>query len=172
MGVDVAAQGRILLTLVGQLVGVEILGVTAQPLVPDGGYKVMKLIGVYLHAPYLHDGGVAASATALKAEEDGWFTVADPTQIGMVGTFMQGIKPYPAASLRMLVDRNLRSPMVEANRASSDLQRANVSGQGHEYWVDQQAGYEPQDQTDLINFLLSLDDDPVALPPSALFPVR
>lgn len=133
---------------------------------PDGGYKVMKLIGVYLHAPYLHDGGVAASAIALKQQEDGWLTVADPTQIGMAGTFMRGIRPDPAASLRMLVDRNLRSPMVDVNRANADLQRANVSGQGHEYWVDQQAGYEPQDQTDLVNFLLSLDDDPIALPPS------
>ncbi|MBD2258780.1 di-heme oxidoredictase family protein [Pseudanabaena sp. FACHB-2040] len=133
---------------------------------PAGGYKVMKLIGVYLHAPYLHDGGVAASATALKQEEDGWYSVADPTQIGMVGTFMRHIKPDPGASLRMLVDRNLRQPMVEANRANPDLQRANVSGQGHEYWVDQKAGFDPQDQTDLVNFLLSLDDDPVALPPS------
>ncbi|WP_052050825.1 di-heme oxidoredictase family protein [Leptolyngbya sp. KIOST-1] len=133
---------------------------------PKGGYKVMKLIGAYLHAPYLHDGGVAASATALKPEPDGWFTVADPAQIGMVGTFMRGIRPDPAASLRMLVDRNLREPMVEVNRASPDLQRANVSGQGHDYWVDQQAGYQPQDQTDLVNFLLSLDDDPIALPPS------
>ncbi|MBD0268684.1 MAG: hypothetical protein ICV77_10370 [Cyanobacteria bacterium Co-bin8] len=133
---------------------------------PAGGYKVMKLIGVYLHAPYLHDGGVAASATALKQEEDGWYSVADPTQIGMVGTFMRHIKPDPGTSLRMLVDRNLRQPMVEANRANPDLQRANVSGQGHEYWVDQKAGFDPQDQTDLVNFLLSLDDDPVALPPS------
>ena len=133
---------------------------------PQGGYKVMKLIGAYLHAPYLHDGGVAASATALKPEETGWFTVADPAQIGMVGTFMRGIRPDSAASLRMLVDRNLREPMVEVNRANPDLQRANVSGQGHDYWVDQQAGYRPQDQTDLVNFLLSLDDDPIALPPS------
>ncbi|MBD0337052.1 MAG: hypothetical protein ICV62_16315 [Cyanobacteria bacterium Co-bin13] len=133
---------------------------------PAGGYKVMKLIGVYLHAPYLHDGGVAASATALKQEEDGWYSVADPEQIGMVGTFMRHIKPDPGASLRMLVDRTLRQPMVEANQANSDLQRANVSGQGHEYWVDKRAGFDPQDQTDLVNFLLALDDDPLALPPS------
>jgi hypothetical protein len=133
---------------------------------PKGGYKVMKLIGVYLHAPYLHDGGVAASATALKQAEDGWYGIADPSQIGMVGTFMRYIKPDPAASLRMLVDRNLREPMVEANRANPDLQRANVSGQGHEYWVDKKAGFDPQDQTDLVNFLLALDDNPAALPPS------
>lgn len=39
---------------------------------PDGGCKVMKLIGVYLHAPYLHDGGVAASAIA-QPFKDQWF---------------------------------------------------------------------------------------------------
>jgi cytochrome c5 len=133
---------------------------------PAGGYKVIKLIGTYLHAPYLHDGGVAASATALAQEEDGWYSIAEPDQIGMVGTFMQGIKPDAAASLRMLVDRTLREPMVTANKANADLQRSNVSGQGHEYWVDKQAGFAPQDQTDLVNFLLSLDDDPIALPPS------
>jgi hypothetical protein len=133
---------------------------------PAGGYKVMKLIGAYLQAPYLHDGGVAASATALKPTQDGWFEVADPAQIGMVGTFMRGIRPDAAASLRMLVDRRLRQPMVEVNRAAPDLQRSHVTGQGHEYWVDQKAGFEPQDQTDLINFVLALDDDPIALPPS------
>ncbi|MGI0486751.1 hypothetical protein ACN4EK_15025 [Pantanalinema rosaneae CENA516] len=133
---------------------------------PAGGYKVMKLIGAYLHAPYLHDGGVAASDTALQPEEDGWYRIAKPDQIGMVGTLMQGIKPDAAASLRMLLDRSLRQPMVAANQANADLQRSNVSGQGHEYWVDQPAGFQPQDQTDLVNFLLSLDDDPIALPPS------
>lgn len=85
----------------------------------------------------------------------------------MVGTLMEGIAADPAASLRMLVDRNLRQPMLAANKANADLQRANVSGQGHEYWVDRQAGFQPEDQTDLVNFLLSLDDQPVALPESA-----
>ncbi|MBE9180892.1 hypothetical protein IQ268_20240 [Oculatella sp. LEGE 06141] len=133
---------------------------------PDGGYKVNKLIGMYLHAPYLHDAGVAAGATALKQETDGHFSIADPEQIGMVGTLMKGIKPDPTASLRMLLDRNLRKPMVAANQASPELQRANVSGIGHEYWVDEAAGFTPQDQTDLIEFLLSIDDDPEVLPAS------
>lgn len=134
---------------------------------PAGGYKVTKLIGTYLHAPYLHDGGVAASATALQPGIEGWFNIVDRKQIGMVGTLMEGIAADPAASLRMLVDRNLRQPMLAANEANADLQRANVSGQGHEYWVDRQAGFQPEDQTDLVNFLLSLDDQPVALPESA-----
>jgi hypothetical protein len=131
---------------------------------PAGGYKVTKLIGAYLHAPYLHDGGVAASAIALSQDSDGWFYIAQPNQIGMVGTFMQGIRPNAAASLRMLVDRTLRQPMIAANRTNSDLQRSHVSGEGHEYWVDREAGFEPQEQTDLINFLLAIDDDPIVLP--------
>jgi hypothetical protein len=138
---------------------------------PAGGYKVIKLIGVYLHAPYLHDGGVAASATALTQNSDGWFRIAEPAQVGMVGTFMQGIKPDAAASLRMLIDRNLRQPMIAANQANSDLQRSHVSGEGHEYWVDQKAGFQPQDQTDLINFLRAIDDDPIVLPESAMVQV-
>lgn len=77
---------------------------------------------------------------------------------------MRGIKPDPAASLRMLLDRNLREPMVAANQANPDLQRANVDGSGHAYWVDAKAGFTPQDQTGLIEFLLSLNDDPEVLP--------
>jgi len=32
------------------------------------------------------------------------------------------------------------------------------------YWVNEQAGFTPQDQNTLIQFLLSLDDDPAVLP--------
>ena len=131
---------------------------------PAGGYKVPKLIGLSLHAPYLHDGGVAAGAMALAPDEKGQFQIADRNQIGMVGTWMRGIKPDAAASLRMLLDRHLRAPMIAANRSNPDLQRSNVEGIGHAYWVDAAAGFTPQDQTDLIQFLLSLDDDPDVLP--------
>lgn len=133
---------------------------------PAGGYKVTKLIGLYLLAPYLHDGGVAAGVDALKQDANGRFNIANPNQIGMVGTLMQNIKPDPEASLRMLLDRDLREPMVAANRANSDLQRANVDGSGHAYWVDEKAGFTPQNQADLIQFLLSIDDDPEVLPAS------
>ncbi len=131
---------------------------------PDGGYKVQHLIGLYLSAPYLHDGGVAASAEALKQDNNGGFTISKPDELGMVGTWMRGIAPDAEASLRVLLDRNLRSAMVAANRANSDLQRASVDGSGHEYWVDRQAGFTTNDQTDLIQFLLSIDDDPAVLP--------
>lgn len=114
---------------------------------PAGGYKVTKLIGLYLHAPYLHDGGVAAGAGALKQDTNGHFRIVDQNQIGMVGTLMQGIKPDAAASLRMLLDRRLREPMIAVNQANPDLQRSNVDGSGHAYWVDEAAGFKPQEQT-------------------------
>ncbi|MBW4604881.1 MAG: hypothetical protein KME29_36340 [Calothrix sp. FI2-JRJ7] len=57
---------------------------------------------------------------------------------------------------------------VAANQSNSDLQRSNVDGSGHEYWVDKKAGYSAQDQTGLIKFLLSIDDNPVVLPETSL----
>ena len=132
---------------------------------PAGGYKVPSLIGLYVTAPYLHDGGVAAGADALKQGTDGRFQVADSTQLGVTGTLINSRQPEPEASLRLLVDRNLRAPMVAANLANLELQQANISGAGHAYWVDETAGFTLQNQTDLIQFLLSLDDDPEILPP-------
>jgi hypothetical protein len=134
---------------------------------PAGGYKVPSLIGLYLTAPYLHDGGVAARLEALKQDDDSdGFTVANPSQLGMAGTLLQGIQPDPSASLRVLIDRNLRKPMIAANRANPKLQKSNVDGSGHNYWVDAESGFTTQDQTDLIQFLLSLDDNPEVLPTS------
>lgn len=134
---------------------------------PKGGYKVQNLIGLYLTAPYLHDGGVAASAEALHQEVDGHYVVAKPDQIGLAGTWMQNIEPDPQASLRVLVDRDLRQAAIAANKANPDLQATNVDGSGHEYWVDQKAGFTPEDQTNLIQFLLSIDDHPAVLPTSS-----
>jgi hypothetical protein len=79
---------------------------------------------------------------------------------------MRNIPPDPEASLRVLLDRNLRQEAIAANRANPELQQSNVDGSGHTYWVDQAAGFTPQDQTALIQFLLSLDDDPEVLPAS------
>jgi hypothetical protein len=62
-----------------------------------------------------------------------------------------------------LVDRNLRKAAIAANRANPDLKQSNVDGSGHNYWVDRRAGYSTDDQTALIQFLLSLDDDPAVL---------
>ncbi|MFE1746127.1 hypothetical protein [Coleofasciculus sp. H7-2] len=106
---------------------------------------------------------MAASSEALKRDEDG-FSVADPNRLGMAGTLLKNIQPDPSASLRVLLDRHLREATVAANRENSDLQQSNVDGSGHAYWVDTEAGFTPQDQTDIIQFLLSLDDDPEVLP--------
>lgn len=117
-----------------------------------GGYKVPSLIGLYLSAPYLHDGGVAAG------------DISNPGQLGMAGTLLQNVKPDPAASLLVLIDRNLRSKAIAANRANRDLKTSNVDGSGHNYWVDEKSGFTREDQTNLIQFLLSLDDNPQVLP--------
>ncbi|MBD1843713.1 hypothetical protein H6F89_09930 [Cyanobacteria bacterium FACHB-63] len=128
---------------------------------PTGGYKVPSLVGLAVTAPYLHDGGVAASASAIAPQSDGAYAVVNPDEMGLAGTWMKRIAPDPEASLRVLVDRSLRSVAVDANRANPDLQNINSDGSGHNYWVDQAAGFTPQDQTDLIQFMLSIDDDPV-----------
>jgi mono/diheme cytochrome c family protein len=129
----------------------------------SGGYKVPSLIGLHVSAPYLHDGGVAAGVEALKQDKKG-YSVANPDQLGMAGTLLRGIQPDPSASLRVLVDRRLRKPMLAANQANPSLQQSNVDGSGHRYWVDRRASYTTQEQDDLIQFLLSLDDDPEVLP--------
>ena len=71
---------------------------------PAGGYKVPSLIGLYLTAPYLHDGGVAAGPEGLKQDDQGSFH-ATSNQLGMAGTLVQHIQPEPNASLRVLLDR-------------------------------------------------------------------
>jgi hypothetical protein len=129
----------------------------------SGGYKVPSLIGLYLTAPYLHDGGVAASKEALQ-EDTNVYKVVQPDQLGIAGTSLKGIAPDPSASLRVLVDRNLRRQAIVANHAQPNLQKSNVDGSGHNYWVDKQAGFTTQDQTELIEFLLSLDDNPEIVP--------
>ncbi|MCC5639978.1 hypothetical protein LC593_29950 [Nostoc sp. CHAB 5844] len=137
-------------------------GPTSSPkgLLPDGGYKTPSLRGVYLSAPYLHDGGVAVRAGSLKVDSNGGFTIVDSNGLGLPGTLRQGMSADAASSLRALVDRDLRSKVIQANKADIGLVRSNLDGTGHEFYVDRQAGFNPKQQTDLINFLLALDDDP------------
>ena len=47
-------------------------------ILPNGGYKTTSLRGLYLSAPYLHDGGVAVRAGSLKVAANNSFTVVDP----------------------------------------------------------------------------------------------
>lgn len=128
-----------------------------------GGYKVPSLIGLAVTAPYLHDGGVAAGKEAVLVDKNG-YKIVNSEQLGLTGTSLKNIAPDPSASLRVLVDRNLRRQVVLANHANSNLQKSNADGSGHNYWVDKQAGFSIQDQTDLIEFLLSLDDNPEIIP--------
>ncbi|OJF17332.1 MAG: electron transport protein [Bacillaceae bacterium G1] len=109
----------------------------------DGGYKVKGLIGLYWTAPYLHDGGVAVGPNPEK-------------DLGVPGTLQRGVEPDPFHSLRALVDRRLRQKVIAANRASKDLQAMHVAGIGHEFWVDEAAGFTKEDQENLIHFLLNL----------------
>jgi hypothetical protein len=59
-----------------------------------------------------------------------------------------------------MVDRDLRAMLIANNRRSAALARAAVDGAGHEFYVDPAAGFTYQQQSDLIDFLLTLDDDP------------
>jgi len=127
---------------------------------PDGGYKTTSLLGLYLSAPYLHDGGVAVREGALEVSEDGRFTVKDESGLGLWGTLSKGIAADPASSLRALVDSQLRREVVQANRSHPELVNANLDGSGHDFFVDRTTGFNPRQQTDLINFLLALDDHP------------
>ncbi len=129
-------------------------------ILPDGGYKTTSLRGLYSSAPYLHDSGVAVRAGSLQIASDGSFIVVDATGLGLSGTLSQSIPADPASSLRALVDRNLRALVIAANKAYPALVRSNLDGTGHDFYVDTQARFTPQQQTDLINFLLALDEDP------------
>ncbi|MEH1839036.1 MAG: di-heme oxidoredictase family protein [Nostoc sp.] len=128
-------------------------------ILPKGGYKTTGLRGLYLSAPYLHDGGAAVRTGSLKVDSNA-IAVVDKTGLGLSGTLSQGIPADPASSLRALVDRDLRALVVKANKANPSLVRSNLDGTGHDFYVDRQAGFNSNQQTDLINFLLALDDNP------------
>lgn len=140
-------------------------GISASPttlpngLLPDGGYKTTSLRGLYLSAPYLHDGGAAVRAGTLQVAADG-ITVVDPSGLGLPGTLVLGIPADAASSLRAMVDRDLHSQVTAVNQANPALVRDNLDGTGHAFYVDPAAGFTYTQQNDLINFLLSLDDNP------------
>jgi hypothetical protein len=117
----------------------------------EGGYKVKGLIGLYWHAPYLHMGDIAVGPDA-------------ETDLGMPGTLLSGTLPDPANSLRALIDRNLRARVVEANR-SAPTWDLGVQGLGHEFWVDERAGFTAEDQEALVHYLLLLGHHEEARPP-------
>ena len=59
-------------------------------------------------------------------------------------------------SLRALVDKNLRTQVIKANQSAESLRKSNVTGEGHEYWVDASTGFSQQEQDALIKYLLTL----------------
>jgi hypothetical protein len=129
-------------------------------LLPDGGYKTLSLLGIALSPPYLHDGGVAVGKGALEVAADGSFTVVNENQLGLPPTLSRGKLPDAASSLRALVDRALRAQVIAANQDDARLVNSNLDGRGHEFYVDAAAGYSPQEQADLVNYLMALDDNP------------
>ncbi|MGJ3252431.1 MAG: hypothetical protein ACFE0J_15090 [Elainellaceae cyanobacterium] len=129
-------------------------------LLPDGGYKTLSLRGIAFSPPYLHDGGVAVGRGALEVFEDGSFEVVNENRLGLSPTLSKGILPDASSSLRALVDRDLRSMVVAANKADPALVSSNLDGTGHEFYVDDEAGFGSDEQADLINFLMALDDNP------------
>ncbi|ACK68625.1 conserved hypothetical protein [Gloeothece citriformis PCC 7424] len=148
-------------------------------ILPKGGYNTPSLIGLYLTAPYLHDGGVAVGKDALKINDDGSYTIVDPrttdppNQWGLTGTLARfdvtpdgqidiskRILPDSANSLRALLDRRLRHWVIKANKANPGLRINNLDGTGHEFYVDPSRGFSYGQQSDLVNFLLALDEDP------------
>ena len=136
-------------------------GISSQPnqlpngLLPNGGYKTPSLLGLYLTAPYLHDGGVAVRKGTLAVTDNGNYQILDVSGLGLSGTLSRGILPDASASLRALIDRNLRAKVVMSNRSNPALQVSNLDGSGHDFYVE-----GAQRQQDLINFLLALDDKP------------
>lgn len=116
----------------------------------NGGYKVPSLVGLALSAPYLHDGGVAVGA--------------DLGAVGVRATRGSGVPADPANSLRAMFDRVLRQQVIAANAGDPSLRLMNVRGEGHTFWVDNEAGYSDEEQQALIDFLLSLTRDPSAPP--------
>jgi Di-haem oxidoreductase, putative peroxidase len=129
-------------------------------ILPKGGYKTTTLRGLYVSAPYLHDGGAAVRAGSLTVNSNGSFTVADKSGLGLSGTLSLGIPADAPSSLRALVDRDLRALVIKANKANPSLVRSNLDGTGHDFYVDRQAGFNSNQQADLINFLLALDNNP------------
>ncbi|MBU9719955.1 MULTISPECIES: electron transport protein [Bacillaceae] len=109
----------------------------------DGGYKVKGLIGLAWSAPYLHDGGVAVGPDMEK-------------DIGIPGTLDKAVLPDPRNSLQALLDRKLREKVVAANKGNANLQKAHVTGEGHEHWIDEEAGFTEEEREAVIDFLISL----------------
>lgn len=130
------------------------------------GYKTQAKRFLFVTAPYLHDGGVAAARSQAKGAID---------IFGVVDTLFAGVEPDPQASLVALLDPNVRAKVVAANRQkmipNSRTQKTPaaiaITGEGHNFFVapgiarpDGKGNFTQQNLDDLVNFLLALDDNP------------
>ncbi|HEY8378823.1 MAG TPA: hypothetical protein VIK91_20165, partial [Nannocystis sp.] len=106
------------------------------------GYKIPGLLGLWWSAPYLHDGGVAVGP--------------GEGVVGVGNIRARGLPIDPRASLRALLDRELRARVIAANHADLPRWSLHVRGVGHEFWVDPGAGFTPAEQAALVEYLLSL----------------
>jgi hypothetical protein len=107
----------------------------------EGGFKVPTLAGIYWTTPYLHDGAVAVGDT----EEE----------VGVQATLGKYKRPNPVLSLKALIDRDLRAKVIAANKSDPVLVENHVEGVGHNFWVDQKAGFSAEEQSALIKYLLT-----------------
>ncbi|MDF2946402.1 MAG: electron transport protein [Bacillales bacterium] len=108
-----------------------------------GGYKTISLYGLKFSAPYLHDGGVAVGKNG---------------ELGLPNTLMKGKIADPENSLQAMLDSQLRKQVIEANYSSKELRTSHVTGEGHEFWVDETTGFSIEEQQALINYLLKVND--------------
>lgn len=108
----------------------------------QSGYKTPGLLGLWWSAPYLHDGAVAVAP--------------GESVVGIGNIRARGLPLDPRASLRALLDRELRARVIAANHADAARWALHVRGVGHEFWVDPGAGFTPAEQRALVEYLLSL----------------
>lgn len=78
------------------------------------------------------------------------------SQAGVPATLMKGIRPDPYNSLKAMIDRKLRQQVLEANLQDKRMRDTHVTGQGHEFWVDESSGFTPEQQDALVHYLLNL----------------
>jgi hypothetical protein len=121
----------------------------------SGGYKVQSLVGLAVSAPYLHDGGVAVGPAGVNKDDSGCYRVKDVSQLGWTGLRMQNTVPEARASLFGLLDREVRTAVISGNNEPG-LKRSHISGTGHQFWIDRQAGFTCTDQNSAVEFLLSI----------------
>ncbi|MFC4321154.1 hypothetical protein [Litchfieldia salsa] len=109
----------------------------------NGGYKTISLYGLHWSAPYLNDGGVA---------------VGPNHEMGVTNTLSKNIQPDPTLSLKALIDSSMRKKVIDANQTKDPSSTVRVTGEGHEFWVDQTTGFTDKEQEALLYYLLRLTD--------------